>query len=178
MIFEDRPWKACRTNICCAQKAWKATRGRQYWRAETSIVPVRPHEKRTTFLEVSLRSPPPFRLKPTPPTILRLRHQSTVVHDHIVRSISRDVSPTNIATHSNIEQNLIVPHWSRPGRDAGLHDRSPIDTPQEPPLTGLSTRLIPREIKADGSTVHIVYIRLYHSMFLVVFAVEVAPVEA
>lgn len=97
------------------------------------------------------------------------------MHDHIVSSISRRISSTDIAAHSDIEQYLVVSHRSSSTWNLSLHHRSTVNTPDKSSLSRLSTWLIPCKVKPDGPTIHIVYVGLDDPMFLMIFTVELSP---
>jgi len=77
------------------------------------------------------------------------------MNDHVVAPILRDLTGAHVAAHSHIEKHVPVPHGPRSRRDKGLHDSLPIDPPEHPPLTGCAAGLVPSEVEAHRTGVHI-----------------------
>lgn len=111
------------------------------------------------------------------PTTRRSIPHGEISDDKLIRAIFWHDTLTHISTHSDIDQDPKIPHRPCSSRFAGLHDRSSINIPHHSALSCVLV-LVPSEIKSH--TVRRVDGRdwcLYHTVLVVVFAVEMAPVH-
>lgn len=111
------------------------------------------------------------------PTTRRSIPHSEVSDDKLIRAILGHDTLTHISTHSDIDQDSEILHRPCSSRFACLHDRSSINIPHHSALLCILI-LVPSEIKSH--TVRRVNGRdwcFYHTVFIVIFAVEVTPVH-
>lgn len=111
------------------------------------------------------------------PTTRRSIPHGKISNDKLIGAIFRHDTLTDIAPHSHIDQNPVIPHRSRSRRFASLHDWSAINIPHQSALSSIFI-FIPSEIKSHalgrGDVRNGCF---YHAVFVVVFAVEMAPVQ-
>lgn len=118
----------------------------------------------------------PISAESVPPTRRSIPH-GEISYDKLIRAILGHDTLTHVSTHSNIDQDSEILHRSCTSRFACLHDRSSINIPHHSSLLCILI-LIPSKIKShtvrrvDGRDW-----RFHHTVFIVVFAVEMAPMH-
>lgn len=124
---------------------------------------------------MAFRSIPPVALHRVPAARWTVE-ESHIMNHHLILAIIRALPLHDITTHRDVELDLEIRNAADTLRDGGLHDRPPINIPEQPPLPVL--RLVPgKTIVVPLRPCHVVVLRVHHPVLVMVLAVVVAPVQ-
>lgn len=127
---------------------------------------------------LALNTAIPSLLKPLPSPNWLLTHLHITNH-HVIIPILGQFSLTNIPAHGNINHDSELLHSTGAKRDVALHNRSAINVPNHATApVGDAIFLYPGEAKGMGLARHGRKMGFDNAMLVVVWAVEVAPMEA